>query len=91
MRDAAARAILHNQEEAHAALAKRDRGSELFEHNLSQQAQQLIFGARQQAQQEVLESQAVLQREAQQFVESNVHFNNKSIWVTNNWPLGNLR
>ena len=72
MRDAAARAILHNQEEAHAALAERDRGSELFEHNLSQQAQQLILGARQQAQQEVLASQAVLQREAQQFVESNV-------------------
>ena len=72
MRDAAARAILHNQEEAHAALAERDRGSELFEHNLTQQAQQLIFGARQHAQQEVLESQAVLQREAQQFVESNV-------------------
>ena len=44
MRDAAARAILHNQEEAHAALAERDRGSELFEHNLSQQAQQLILG-----------------------------------------------
>ena len=72
MRDAAARAILHNQEEAHAALAERDRGSELFEHNLTQQAQQFVFGARQQAQQEVLESQAVLQREAQQFVESNV-------------------
>ena len=72
MRDAAARAILHNQEEAHAALAERDRGSELFEHNLTQHAQQLIFGARQHAQQEVLESQAVLQREAQQFVESNV-------------------
>ena len=72
MRDAAARAILHNQEEAHAALAERDRGSELFEHNLSQQAQQLILGARQQAQQEVLASKAVLQREAQQFVESNV-------------------
>ena len=72
MRDAAARAILHNQEEAHAALAERDRGSELFEHNLTQQAQQLIFGARQHAQQEVLESQAVLQREAQQFVESSV-------------------
>ena len=72
MRDAAARAILHNQEEAHAALAERDRGSELFEHNLTQQAQQLILGARQHAQQEVLESQAVLQREAQQFVESNV-------------------
>ena len=72
MRDAAARAILHNQEEAHAALAERDRGSELFEHNLTQHAQQLIFGARQHAQQEVLESQAVLQREAQQFVESNI-------------------
>ena len=72
MRDAASRTILHNQEEAHAALAERDRGSELFEHNLTQQAQQLIFGARQHAQQEVLESQAVLQREAQQFVESNV-------------------
>ena len=72
MRDAAARAILHNQEEAHAAMAERDRGSELFEHNLTQQAQQFVFGARQQAQQEVLESQAVLQREAQQFVESNV-------------------
>ena len=72
MRDAAARAILHNQEEARAALAERDRGSELFEHNLSQHAQQLIFGARQHAQQEVLESQAVLQREAQQYVESNV-------------------
>jgi len=44
MRDTAARAILHNQEEAQAALAERDRGSELFEHNLSQQAQQLILG-----------------------------------------------
>ena len=43
MRDAAARAILHNQEEAHAALAERDRGSELFEHNLTQQAQQFVF------------------------------------------------
>ena len=72
MRDAATRAILHNQEEAYAALAERDRGSELFEHNLTQQAQQFVLGARQQAQQEVLESQAVLQREAQQFVESNV-------------------
>ena len=72
MRDAAARAILHNQEEAQAALAERDRGSELFEYNLSQQAHQLILGARQQAQQEVLANQAFLQREAQQFVESNV-------------------
>ena len=38
MRDTAARAILHNQEEARAALAERDRGSELFEYNLSLQA-----------------------------------------------------
>ena len=72
MRDAAARAILHNQEEAQAALAERDRGSELFETNLSQQAQQLVLGARHQAQQEVLANQAAMQREAQQFVESNV-------------------
>ena len=39
MRDAATAAILHNQEEAQVALAERDRGSELFEYNLNQQAQ----------------------------------------------------
>ena len=72
MRDSATRAILHNQEEARAALAERDRGSELFEHNLSLQAQQYVLGARHQAQQEVLASEAAMQREAQQFVESNV-------------------
>ena len=92
MRDAAARAILHNQEEAQAALAERDRGSELFEHNLSQQAQQMIFGARQHAQQEVLASQAVLQREAQQFVESNVRPLQQQINLGNqHWPFGKLR
>ena len=72
MRDAATAAILHNQEEAQVALAERDRGSELFEYNLNQQAQQLVLGARQHAQYEIAASQAVLQREAQQFVESNV-------------------
>ena len=72
MRDSATRAILHNQDEARAALAERDRGSELFEYNLSLQAQQYVLGARHQAQQEVLASEAAMQREAQQFVESNV-------------------
>ena len=92
MRDAATRAILHNQEEAHAALAERDRGSELFEHNLSQQAQQLVLGARHQAQQEVLANQAVMQREAHNLWNLMLdHSNNKSLWVTNNWPLGNLK
>ena len=92
MRDAAARAILHDQEEAQAALAERDRGSKLFEYNPSQHAHQLILGARQQAQQEVLANQAVLQREAQQFVESNVRSLQHQInLVTNNWTLGKLK
>ena len=96
MRDAAARAILHNQEEAQAALAERDRGSELFEHNLSQQAQQLILGARQQAQQEVLANHQLIKRFCNGKLNNlwNLmlnHFNIKSIWVTNNWPFGKLR
>ena len=72
MRDAATAAILHNQEEAQVALAERDRDSELFEHNLNQQAQQLVLGARQHAQYEIATSQAALHREAQNFVESSV-------------------
>ena len=87
MRDVAARAIPHNQEEAQAALAERDRGSELFEYNLTQQAHQFVLGARQQAQQEVLANQAALQREDLMLDHSNI----KSIWVTNNWPPGKLR
>ena len=39
---------------------------------LSLQAQQFVLGARHQAQQEVLAREAAMQREAQQFVESNV-------------------
>ena len=67
MRDSAVRAILHNQEEAQAALAERDRGSELFEYNLNQQAHQLVLGARQHAEHEIAASQAALHREAQNF------------------------
>lgn len=72
MRDSANRAIQHNLEEAQAALAERDRDMGLFQHNLNQQAEQLVLGARLQAQREIQASQAAMQREAHQFVESNV-------------------